>query len=146
MKSRTKVTKLFTDLVLEVFHFNGALLSTGDRLSRPLSLSSARWQVLGAVMDEPRSVAQIARAMGLTRQGVQRQADILEGQEFILYAENPDHKRAKLVSLTRKGQLAMSRLSNLQLQWAKEVTAGITGAEIENALRLIKKITSQLKT
>jgi hypothetical protein len=38
-----------TDLILETFRLNGELLTAGDRLVADLSLTSARWQVLGAV-------------------------------------------------------------------------------------------------
>jgi hypothetical protein len=63
-----------TDLVLEVFRLNGRLLAAGDRMTRPSGQTSARWQVLGAINPEPRTVAQIARVMGLARQSVQRRA------------------------------------------------------------------------
>ena len=38
-----------TDLILETFRLNGALLAAGDRLLANPSLTSARWQVLRAV-------------------------------------------------------------------------------------------------
>src|SRR5918999_264741 len=70
---------LFTDIVLEVFRLNGALIAAGNALANGTGLTSARWQVLGAVALAAASptVAQIARAMGLTRQGVQRLVDVL---------------------------------------------------------------------
>src|ERR1700704_2902386 len=65
---------LVTELILEVFRLNGRLLVAGDRLVADLGLTSARWQVLGAVAlaAAPMPVAWIARNMGLTRQAVQR--------------------------------------------------------------------------
>lgn len=38
-----------TELVLETFRLNGRLLASGDKLVEPFGLSSARWQVLGAI-------------------------------------------------------------------------------------------------
>jgi hypothetical protein len=63
----TKAGKAFTELILEIFQFNGRLLAAGDRLAKPLGLTSARWQVIGAIEDRPLPVAQIARNMGLAR-------------------------------------------------------------------------------
>ena len=40
---------VFTEIMLAVFRVNGRLLEKGDQLVLPLSLTSARWQVLGAV-------------------------------------------------------------------------------------------------
>ena len=40
-----------TQLILDVFRLNGRLLIAGDRLVGELGLTSARWQVLGAIAD-----------------------------------------------------------------------------------------------
>ena len=59
------------------FRLNGQLLAVAEELARPVGLTAAWWQVLGAALGEPQSVSEIARAMGLTRQSVQRIADLL---------------------------------------------------------------------
>ena len=61
-----------TDLILDLFRLNGRLLAAGDRLVAGLGLTSARWQVLGAIAlaDRPQPVAWLARDMGVYRQGV----------------------------------------------------------------------------
>src|ERR1700683_1392607 len=94
-----------TDLILAVFRLNGDLLRAGDELIADLNLTSARWQVLGAIgnSNEPQPVANIARDMGLTRQAVQRVANELESEGFVAYSTNPHHRRAKLVALTERG-------------------------------------------
>jgi len=142
---RTKAADRFTALVLEIFRFHGRLLAAGDRLTKPLDLSSARWQILGALEEAPLSVAQIARNMGLTRQTVQRLADELEKSQFIQYAPNPDHKKAKLVCLTEKSLKVMKVLEQRQIRWANEVTGGVRADKVEAALGLIKKLRSRLE-
>ena len=88
-----------TELILEVFKLNGRLLGAGDQLVASLGLTSARWQVLGAIAfaGAPQPVANIARNMGLTRQAVQRVVNELETEGFLMFAPNPHHQRAKLV-------------------------------------------------
>lgn len=108
----------FTDLVLEVFRVNGLLLAAGDHLTRPVGLSSARWQVLGVVEHGPIPVAHVARAMGLTRQAVQQTADALQRDGFVEYLENPHHRRAKLMGLTPKGREALDYVEARQSGWA----------------------------
>lgn len=141
----TKAGSWFTGLVLEVFRFHGRLLAAGDRLTKPLNLSSARWQVLGAIEQCPLSVAQIARNMGLTRQTVQKLADELNRGQFVQYAPNPDHKRAKLVCQTEKSRHVMKVLEQRQLRWANEVAEGVKDEEMEAALRLIHKLRVQVE-
>jgi DNA-binding MarR family transcriptional regulator len=142
--SHTKSGKAFTELVLETFRFNGRLLAAGDRLAKPLGLTSSRWQVLGAIEDRPLPVAQIARNMGLARQNVQRLADLLQEEGFVAYNPNPDHQRAKLVCLTDKGQRVVKQLARHQTLWANQVASTVGAADIENALTLIKKLRSRL--
>ena len=142
----TKAGKAFTKMLLEVFRLNGLLLAAGDRLTEPLGLSSARWQVLGAIEDGPLSVAQIARNMGLARQSVQRIADILEKERFIEYAPNPDHKRAHLVCLTRSGTVVMKELGQLQIEWANRIAKATSAVEIETALSVVARLRLQLES
>jgi DNA-binding MarR family transcriptional regulator len=136
----TEAGKLFTDLILEVFRFNGRLLAAGDRLTKPLNLSSARWQVLGAIEQAPLSVAQISRNMGLARQSVQRLVDSMEQEGIIEYMPNPDHKRARLASLTEEGRRVMKALGRQQIRWANRIAAAAGTVEIRGARDLIKKL------
>jgi DNA-binding MarR family transcriptional regulator len=144
--AHTPVGKTFTDLVLEVFRFNGRLLAAGDRLTKSLRLTSARWQVLGAIEDQARSVAQIARRMGLTRQNVQRLADALEKEGIVAYAPNPGHRRAKLVCLTLRGKKAFKELGRRQEAWANQIASRIHHSELKVALEVIRKLRSALET
>jgi DNA-binding MarR family transcriptional regulator len=143
--SHTKTGKAFTELILEIFQFNGRLLWAGDRLAKPLGLTSARWQVLGAIEERALPVAQIARNMGLARQNVQRLADVLQEEGFVAYTANPDHLRAKLVCLTDKGQRAMTQLTRSQALWANRVVSNAGAGQIQEALSLLKKLRSRLE-
>jgi DNA-binding MarR family transcriptional regulator len=138
--------RTFTDLVLEVFRLNGRLLAAGERLTKPHGLTSARWQVLGAIEDQPRPVPQIARRMGLARQNVQRLADILEKEGIVAYAPNPDHRSAKLVCLTERGRKAFEALGRRQQVWANQIASGVRHSDLKAALDVIRKLRSALET
>ncbi|HEY0805050.1 MAG TPA: helix-turn-helix domain-containing protein, partial [Pseudonocardiaceae bacterium] len=73
----TDAATLLGDTALAVFRLNGQFLDIAEELARPAGLTAAWWQVLGAVLDEPLPVAGIARKMDITRQSVQRIADLL---------------------------------------------------------------------
>jgi DNA-binding MarR family transcriptional regulator len=134
-----------TDLVLEVFRLNGRLLAAGDRMTRPVGQTSARWQVLGAIDHEPRTVSQIARAMGLTRQSVQRTADRLQTEGIVTYVDNPAHRRAKLVGLTARGRSVLDRITQRQVVWANELGVRVGEAELRRALRVIHALRDMLE-
>lgn len=84
---------LLSRTALGVFRLNGQFLAVSEELAKPAGLTAARWQVLGAVLTEPLPVAGIARAMGITRQSVQRIADLLAAQGLAEYVPNPAHRR-----------------------------------------------------
>ena len=49
----TRLRRSLTDVIIGVFRLNGALLVCGDALVADLGLTSARWQVLGAIALSP---------------------------------------------------------------------------------------------
>ncbi|MEQ1819249.1 MAG: MarR family winged helix-turn-helix transcriptional regulator [Terricaulis sp.] len=136
-----------TELVLEIFRLNGRLLSAGDRLVENAGLTSARWQVLGAIhySGEPQTVSWLARSMGLTRQGVQRIVNELEGEGLIAFKTNPAHRRAQLVTLTRKGLGAYAAADRRQVPWSNALARGLDRGEILAALRVLRTIKSRLE-
>lgn len=139
---------ILTDLVLEVFRLNGRLLVAGDRLIADVGLTSARWQVLGAVhyAEEPQTVSWLARSMGLTRQAVQRVVNELEADGLIAFKANPAHRRAQLVTLTRKGQAAYAAAGRRQTPWANALAKGVERAELAAALALLTALRERLET
>ncbi len=136
-----------TELILESFRFNGGLLSAGDDLVQDLGLTSARWQVLGAVAlsPVPAPVAHIARAMGLSRQNVQRIANELEASGLLAFAPNPHHQRAKLVLLTEYGRTVYERAEARQAPWASRLAKGLPVDAIEEATALLRTLRLRLE-
>jgi DNA-binding MarR family transcriptional regulator len=136
-------TDALTQLILEVFRLNGSLIAAGDRLVADLGLTSARWQVLGAIALSPTSepVARLARSMGLHRQGVQRIVNELVEEGIVTLADNPHHRRAKLVRLTKKGKVLYRAAERRQKPWARRLArrvgakAAVSTHETLEALR-----------
>jgi DNA-binding MarR family transcriptional regulator len=145
MPRHTPAGKVVTDLILETFQLNGRLLAAGDRLTRDLRVSSARWQVMGAIADTPLPVAQIARRMGLTRQSVQRIADILAEEDLVAFTLNPNHQKAKLVTLTPHGKEVLQEVSRRQILWANELAKGLAATELQAAVHLIETVRKRLE-
>jgi DNA-binding MarR family transcriptional regulator len=145
--THTPQAEALTELILEVFRLNGRLLAVGDELAEPAGLTSARWQVIGAMAlaVAPQPVANIARNMGLTRQAVQRTVNELAAEGFVTFDANPHHRRAKLVVLTKKGQAAFDAVSRLQIPWANTLGSGLATRELIGAARLLKTLTTRLE-
>ncbi len=140
--NRTQEGEALTALILETFRLNGALLVAGNKLTKPMGMTSARWQVMGAI-DRSRhslTVAQIARRMGLARQGVQRIVNDLEELGFVVLEENIDHKRSPLVSIIDKGARVMCEIDKVQTTWVNELSDGFSQAQIVETLELMETV------
>ncbi|MBV1796342.1 MarR family winged helix-turn-helix transcriptional regulator [Siccirubricoccus sp. G192] len=138
-------------LALEVFRLNGALIAAGDALVAPLGLTSARWQVMGAVAEAcgELSVAGIARNMGLVRQSVQRIADELAAEGILRFAPNPHHRRAKLVQFTERGEALFAEACRRWLTLADALAAALgtdDAARTAEVLRAAREHLNQAQT
>jgi DNA-binding MarR family transcriptional regulator len=145
MSRLTRQGELVTEIVLEVFRLNRRLLDAGDELTAPVGLTSARWQVLGIVEHGPSPVAEIARAIGLTRQSVQETANGLEADGFIEFAPNPRHRRAKHLVMTRKGSAAMAVVRQRHASWANALGDRHQAAALEAVVRVLSEIRAALE-
>ncbi|MGJ4857817.1 MarR family winged helix-turn-helix transcriptional regulator [Labrys sp. La1] len=136
-----------TALILEVFRLNGRLLAAGDRLVAGVGLSSARWQVLGAIAlaGTPQPVAHLARSMGLNRQGVQRIVNELAEEDLLAFRDNPHHRRARLVVMTARGKAVYEAANRLQKPWVDALSRGLAAEDVTACLRLIETLRVRLE-
>ncbi|CAM5773491.1 MarR family transcriptional regulator [Labrys miyagiensis] len=143
----TDPAEAVTTLILELFRLNGRLLAAGDRLVADLGLTSARWQVLGAIAlsPAPAPVAHLARVMGLNRQGVQRIVNELSHEGVVEFRDNPHHRRARLVALTGKGGAAYAAAARLQRPWAQVLAEGLEVPAMREATRVLEALRRRLE-
>jgi DNA-binding MarR family transcriptional regulator len=144
---RTGEGEAATRVILSTFRANGLLLSAGDVVAGAEGLTSARWQVLGAIAlaDRPLTVPQIARRMGLTRQSVHTTVRHLAAEGFVELAPNADHRRSQLVRLTEEGAAAYATLDVRQAAWVNRLAAGIGRSELETAAAVLDELCRRLE-
>ena len=139
-----KPSALLAGAALTAFRLNGQFLAVAEQLARPAGLTAAWWQVLGAIVDEPLPVVGIARAMGITRQSVQRIADLMVDKGFAEYLPNPAHRRAKLLQLTAEGRAAMQRITPDQSTFADRLASQLGIEEFRRALEALEHLSAAL--
>jgi DNA-binding MarR family transcriptional regulator len=131
---------------LGVFRLNGQFLAVAEELAKPAGLTAAWWQVLGAVLGEPLPVSGIARAMGITRQSVQRIADLLVDKGLAEYRPNPAHRRAKLLAPTDDGRSAIARIDPGHAAFADRLAEAYGDeAELADAVRVLERLSKVLE-
>ena len=145
---RTPEGEAATEVVLRTFRANGLFLSAGDLLAANEGLTSARWQVLGALAlaDRPLTVPQIARRMGLTRQSVQASVNRLMSEALVETERNPDHRRSPLIRLTALGGAKFKAMQRRQISWINELAAGLKVSELSTTARVLAELSKKLDT
>lgn len=136
-----------TNAVLDLFRLNGRMLARGDRLVAPLGLTSARWQVLGAIGSaaRPEPVAWLARDLGSNRQNVQRIVNDLAREGFVAFDPNPHHRRAQLVVMTEKGRSAYDEAIRLWVPWANGLAEGLALDDLATMAAVVRSLRQRLE-
>jgi DNA-binding MarR family transcriptional regulator len=141
----TEAGEVLTELILTTFRLNGCLMDVAQEMAAEGGITAAWWQVLGGVLDQPRSVAEIGRRMGMTRQGVQRVADLLVTQHLAEYRPNPAHQRAKLLACTEAGYWAIRRIGLVQRPFADRIGAEVGADQLRAALTTMQHLVDVLE-
>jgi DNA-binding MarR family transcriptional regulator len=131
--------KVYRQILGELFRLRAVMLDSAEHLAEAAGLTSARWQILGAIEETPAPVAHVARALGLTRQAVQETADAMERDGLITFLENPDHKRARLMSPTPKARKALDYLRPRQMLFANLMGAPHSLEALRATLDVLEK-------
>ncbi|MFK4085834.1 MarR family winged helix-turn-helix transcriptional regulator [Kribbella sp. NPDC020789] len=137
--------ELLSTAALAAFKLNGQFLELAESLAKPVGLTATWWQVLGAVLHTPLPVVAIAREMGITRQAVQRTADVLVERGLAEYQENPAHRRAKLVVATAAGLDAVRAINPEHAKQAKRLSEVLGQEEFARAVEALTTLSKALE-
>jgi DNA-binding MarR family transcriptional regulator len=135
----------WSEFVLTVFDVNGLITEAGERISRPLGQSAARWHVLGRAF-RPQTVAEMAAEMGHARQSVQRVADVLQREGLIAYLPHPADRRTKLVELTPRGHEVLGAIYERQVAWFAKIVSQLSEAKLRELTVALKQVSRTLSS
>jgi DNA-binding MarR family transcriptional regulator len=140
----TREQEMMSGIAKTVFRLNGQFISIGELLARPGGLTAAWWQVLATVLRAPMTVAEIAREVGVTRQSVQRIADVLVERGLGEYRPNPAHRRAKLLAATEAGRASIRRIAPGHAAFAQLLADRAGATTMEETLLALRRISDIL--
>jgi DNA-binding MarR family transcriptional regulator len=129
----------WSEFVRAVFDVNGLINQAGERVSRPLGQSAARWHVLGRAF-QPQTVAEMAADMGHARQSVQRVADVLEREGLVAYRPLATDRRTKLVELTPRGHRVLGEIYQRQVAWFARIVARLSEARLRRLTTSLNEV------
>ncbi|WP_051938793.1 MarR family winged helix-turn-helix transcriptional regulator [Luteibacter sp. 9135] len=111
---------------------NGLLLAWGDQFAARFGLTSARWQMLGAIAlaDRPLTAPQLATNMGVTRQAALKQLNLLAAEELVVAQPNRSHKRSPIYTLSDSGSALFQAIDAEWQALARSAGADMTSKEL----------------
>lgn len=127
-----------------IFTANGLLLSAGESIAGPLNISVAKWHVLGRANYKNRTVAQIARYIGVSRQSVQRIANDLERDGLITFTQKKSDARTRTLHLTAKGRDILGHLYNNDKRWSEGFIKNIDPTFLTNLAHQLDDFSKRL--
>lgn len=137
-------TQLISDVVIGIFRTNGRMLEWGDSFTAPFGITSARWQILGAIAlgSQRLTAPQIAEQMGISRQGAQKQLNLLTADGLIERLANPTHQRSPHYQLSRLGDVLFQQVNAAWASHAREVGQHFSRSELKTAIRVLNALTN----
>jgi DNA-binding MarR family transcriptional regulator len=132
-------------LVADLYELAGLLRQSGEELAATRGQTQARWQLLSVISEEPFTVAQAARRLGITRQAVQRVANELAADGLAEFAENPEHRTSRLLTLTESGRKTLAEITQAASVFNRQLAEALGDREMTAARRSVRKLVESLR-
>jgi len=141
MMEKNKTSQL-TNIALEVFRLSGLFIHWGDDFSRAHGLTSSRWQMLGALAlaARPLSAPQIGAFMGVSRQGAQKQLNLLAAEGLVQASPNAANKRSPLYALTASGRQSYDDINGLWQSHVRKLSRHFDAADLRTTLTVLASL------
>ncbi len=145
MKRPNGAAQALGELVRELPFAYFRLRAAGDELAARAGQTTGKWGLMRSLAEDgPRTVAQLARSRPVARQWVQRLANELAAEGLIEFADNPYHRRSKLMVLTRKGERALGRMEASLAAWSAELSRSFDERSVRVAVRTLRQLREHL--
>jgi DNA-binding MarR family transcriptional regulator len=127
-------------IVADVFELTGLFRDMGEAIARTVGQTQARWQVMSAASADPRTVPQIARRLGVSRQNVQRIAGLLVAERWASFEPNPDHRGSPYLVLSTRGRDVLARITKAAASYHATIARKLTGTDVAALHRSLRRL------
>ena len=83
---------------------------------------------------------QLARVLGVTRQNVQRIADLLVAEGSAQYQDNPDHRASPHLVLTKRGRALLEQLTKAASGYHARLAKKLSPADMVSIQRGLRRL------
>ena len=146
MASARHKTEAITELMLAVAQCFFRIRALGQKTGLITSWGGGAFGFLRSLaLLGPLTVPRIAQMRPTSRQRMQRLADELAAEGLVQFVENPQHRRSKLVRLTRKGETSYREMNARLLAIASTLGGGLGEADIRRATEVVRQLSDEVK-
>lgn len=122
------------------------LKAAGDALHDDLGITAAMRGVMETLAEGgPRTVPDIARDKGVSRQHIQVLADALARAGLAAFKDNPAHKRSSLVALTDTGRAAFEIMRDRERAVLADIAESLDPVAVDAAIAALETLNDTLK-
>jgi DNA-binding MarR family transcriptional regulator len=127
-------------IVADIFELAGLFRDSGETIARTVGQTQARWQVMSAASADPRTVPQIARRLGVSRQNVQRIAGLLVAEHWASFEPNPDHRGSPFLVLNARGRDALAKITKAAASHHAAIARRLAGTDVAALHRGLRRL------
>lgn len=122
------------------------LRSRADEMHKDLGVNASMRAVMESLAgSNERTVPEIARSRGVSRQHIQVIVNALTGAKLIETRDNPDDKRTFLVSLTDRGRTVFSEIQKREAVELRLLSETFSTDELQVTLNTLQKLNDIMK-
>jgi DNA-binding MarR family transcriptional regulator len=133
-------------LLDETVSLSRALKQWSQALHAEVGMTAAMRRVVELVLlGGPATVADMARALGVSRQHIQQQVDALLELDFLERQDNPAHKRSSMIALTDKGRALIQNMRAEELNALSRMQVGVSDSAMLEAAQVLSRWCAALR-
>ncbi|MFF8774548.1 MarR family winged helix-turn-helix transcriptional regulator [Kitasatospora sp. NPDC015120] len=135
------VEGLLDEVIRRLWPVHRVVLRAVERGLAGTGMTAGQHAVLDALRrGGPRTVPQLARALDLDRQPVQRLVNDAKALGLAETTANPEHRRSSLVRLTSRGEAVLARVQGAEREALRRHLGDLDPADVTTALRVLDRL------
>lgn len=129
------------ELILEIRAAFRALRAFSDQMNEPRGITAARRAVMEYLSDHgAATVPQIAEAKSVSRQHIQTVADELVASGLAEWADNPAHRRSRLLALSLQGTKVFDDIRRDEAAYLQTLSQAMDAGSIATGRQALQEL------
>ena len=134
----------FADLTFEVAAMFFCMRAAGERLGLVSKVGGTLGFMRTLALEGPVTVPELARLRPTSRQRMQQLADELVEEGLIEFVDNPNHRKSKLMRLTRKGEARYRAMLKQLYEMGAAISSDVGEGDLRKAVALIRDLRKRI--